>query len=358
MKKSLRLSEVWFRRGLWLVALIFAFFLLGLGRTIIGDLPKVERSINPMMYIDQAKYQQLEQQVKVSEAQTQAAQTQLDNLNVQLEAAQNDVATAEKSFHDWLQTRSATEQNAQNPQVIERTQQLQPLRQKVREVQAKIEQQQQLTNAADHAAATARDVQQKLLDAAQPKVDREINRQELRVFLYRLALTLPLLLIAAYLWKQQRQSRYWPFVWGFIFFAVITFFVELVPYLPSYGGYVRYVVGIITTLLIGSQAIKALNRYLERQKHTEALPEQLRRQELSYDVALKRLSAAVCPGCERGINLADPTLDFCPHCGIGLHNHCRVCDARKSTFVQFCQVCGTPSKAVVDDESVIKPLTH
>ena len=42
MSKSLRLSEKWFRRGLWLVALVFANFLIGLGSTIVGDLPKME----------------------------------------------------------------------------------------------------------------------------------------------------------------------------------------------------------------------------------------------------------------------------------------------------------------------------
>jgi len=36
MSKALRLSEKWFHRGLWLVALVFASFLIGLGGTIVG----------------------------------------------------------------------------------------------------------------------------------------------------------------------------------------------------------------------------------------------------------------------------------------------------------------------------------
>ena len=133
---------------------------------------------------------------------------------------------------------------------------------------------------------------------------------------------------------KKRKSTWWPFVWGFIYFALFAFFVELVPYLPSYGGYVRYVVGIVVTVLVGRYAIIALNRYLARQKLAEAQPDTVRRNELSYDTALARLAKSVCPGCERPVDLKNTEIDFCPHCGIGLFDHCRACEARKSAFSQ------------------------
>jgi predicted RNA-binding Zn-ribbon protein involved in translation (DUF1610 family) len=149
-----------------------------------------------------------------------------------------------------------------------------------------------------------------------------------------------LLAIAAWLFVKKRKTTYWPFVWGFIIFALFAFFVELVPYLPSYGGYVRYVVGIVVTVLVGRQAIVSLNRYLERQKLAEQLPDAQRREELSYDTALTRLSKSVCPGCERAVDLKNTEIDFCPHCGIGLFDHCGKCTTRKSTFARFCHACG------------------
>ena len=35
MSKTLRLTEKWMHRGLWLVALVFAGFLIGLGLSLI-----------------------------------------------------------------------------------------------------------------------------------------------------------------------------------------------------------------------------------------------------------------------------------------------------------------------------------
>ena len=71
------------------------------------------------------------------------------------------------------------------------------------------------------------------------------------------------------------------------------------PYLPSYGGYVRYGVGLVLTVVVGRSVIVALNRYLDRQKAAEQQPDELRRTELNYDTALDRLAKSVCPGCER-----------------------------------------------------------
>ena len=91
----------------------------------------------------------------------------------------------------------------------------------------------------------------------------------------------------------------------------------------------------------------ALNRYLEKQKLAEQMPDAQRREELSYDTALTRLGKGLCPGCERAVDLKDVENDFCPHCGIGLHDHCGHCDTRKSTFAKFCHACGTAGQQAI-----------
>ena len=54
MSKSLRLTEKWMQRGLWGVALVFASFLIGLGGTLVGDLPQVEQPLTVDGFMDRA----------------------------------------------------------------------------------------------------------------------------------------------------------------------------------------------------------------------------------------------------------------------------------------------------------------
>ncbi len=345
MSKALRLSEKWFRRGLWVVAVVFAGFLIGLGGTIVGDLPKVEQRATLDDFMDRAVAEKARQTVKDATRAGQDAREALEQAQLKLKIAQADSQAARETFGNWLATRRATERPEQDRELIDRTARLDTLKAAERSAQAAVQAQQQAALDASQAVTRAQGQLRDMERGAQDALDKAQRAQELRVFLYRLALTLPLLVAAGWLFARKRQSTWWPFVWGFIFFALFAFFVELVPYLPSYGGYVRYVVGIVITALVGRYAILALNRYLERQKAAEALPDAQRRQELSYDVALARLAKGVCPGCERAVDLKDVKNDFCPHCGIGLHDHCGHCQARKSAFARFCHACGTPARA-------------
>ena len=344
MSKALRLSEKWFRRGLWVVAVVFAGFLIGLGGTIVGDLPKVEQRATLDDFMDRAAAEKARQTVKDATRAGQDAREALEQAQLKLKIAQADSQAARETFGNWLATRRATDRPEQDRELIDRTARLDTLKAAERNAQAAVQAQQQAALDASQAVTRAQGQLRDMERGAQDALDKAQRAQELRVFLYRLALTLPLLVAAGWLFARKRQSTWWPFVWGFIFFALFAFFVELVPYLPSYGGYVRYVVGIVITALVGRYAILALNRYLERQKAAEALPDAQRRQELSYDVALARLAKGVCPGCERAVDLKDVKNDFCPHCGIGLHDHCGHCQARKSAFARFCHACGTPAR--------------
>jgi hypothetical protein len=250
-----------------------------------------------------------------------------------------DSRTAAESLAAFLATRQVTARPEQDPEVIARREAVEAAKKAERQALALVEVRQKelldLRQEHERLRVRLRDLE----EGARGAFDSARHAQEMRAFLYRLALTLPLLLVAGWLFARKRQSTYWPFVWGFILFALVAFFVELVPYLPDWGGYVRYTVGIVITVLVGRWAIKALNRYLERQRAAEAMPDAQRRDELSYDVALARLAKKVCPGCERPVDFANSAIDFCPHCGIGLFNKC-VCGARKSAFARFCHACG------------------
>ena len=345
MSKSRRLSERWFTRALWLVALVFAAFLVGLGSLVIGDLPQVDRSPQRDDFIALSAAQPLRDEIASARRSGQTAAGALDQASLKLLAVQKAYDNARDAFGNWIETRKATNLPSQDDELIARTAALDSLKGAQADAQRLVDASNQRALDAQQAEAQA----QEKLDALEAEADRRLaaaNRsEELRVFGYRLALTLPLLAVAGWLFRSGRRSVWWPFVWGFILFALFAFFVELVPYLPSYGGYVHYGVGLVLTVLVGRGVILALNRYLARQALAEQQPDVLRRNDLDYDAALVRLAKGVCPGCERPVDLKSADIDFCPHCGIGLFKRCSRCATRKSAFAPYCQGCGLPETA-------------
>ncbi len=341
MNKGVRLSEKWFNRALWAVAIIFAWFLTGLGKSIIGDLPRVETDYTIEHFVNHARIDPLRAELHTLASQHQALGDQLEQASLQLTTRQKDYQAARNTFDNWVATRDVTSLETQDDELVNRSQMLDKLKGHERSAEKVVEALQQKQTDVSQREVALRQQVSVLENAARKQLDTAYRQQETRVFLYRLLLTLPLLAVAAWLFVRQRKSQYWPFVWGFIIFAVMAFFVELVPYLPDYGGYVRYTVGIALTVVGGRYAIVALQNYLEQQKLAESQPEFQRREELKYDTALERLGKNICPGCERPVDIKNEQNDFCMHCGICLHNYCTGCKARKNAFAKFCHKCGT-----------------
>ena len=345
MTKSLRSSTRWFNLGLWLVALVFAGFLIGLGGIVVDDLPQVEQRFRAAEPVDGGQAAPLRAAVKQARTAQEDADRALEQASLKLQAAQGAYANDRETFGNWLATRKATALPSQDEELIERTKALDALKAAQNDAQHRVEEQQQAALDAQQAGSEAQGKLDELQAAAAERLQIETQRAELRVFLYRLAVTLPLLGIAGWLFARKRGGTWWPFVWGFIIFALVAFFVEVVPYLPSYGGYVYYGVGLVVTALVGRFCIVALNRRLAQQALIEQQPDDVRRSELAYDVALARLFKGVCPGCERPVDLKSADNSFCPHCGIGLFTDCGRCAARKNTFSPFCHACGAPAVA-------------
>lgn len=346
MFKTLRVPERAFSLVLWIVSFAFAGFLIGLGDKVIADLPRLDTRLTQDQFADQNALQRTRAETSRLQARLRDLDDSIAQAQLAQEATRNAYQSARSAYSNWIATRTATTDATQDPEVVRRTHELDTLKTRDRESEVAAEAlAKERLDAVQLMDATARQ-QSDLLQSAQSAYEAALFRQELRIFGFRLALTLPLLIVAAYLVARKRRSDYWPLMRGFVLFAAFAFFVELVPYLPSYGGYVRNGVGILMTAAAGHYVIKGMRRYLARRKALEQQSDAERRVAMTPDDALKKLAAKVCPGCERAILSSDTApADFCVHCGLRLFDHCPQCSTRKSMFFRYCPTCGLTAPA-------------
>ena len=342
MFKSLRVPEVLFRLAMWGISFAFAWFLIGLGGKVIADLPKVESRLELEQFADRAALTGARNDITALNERMRTLNASREQAGLALTAVSNAYRSALASYSNWIQTRHATTDPRQDPEVIRRTRELDTLKASEREAQRAVEDLDKQMLDASQTLDARRRTESDLLRNAEGAYDRAVFRQELRVFAFRLAITLPLLVIAGWMIAKKRKSDYWLLMRGFVLFAAFTFFFELVPYLPSYGGYVRYSVGIVLTAIAAHYIIKGLRRYIAKRQLVERQTEQERRKSLGSDQALKQLSANVCPGCERPLmTTGEVKPDFCVHCGLKLFDKCTSCETRRNVFFHYCPKCGS-----------------
>lgn len=338
MKKGNRLPERLYALAMWGVSALFAVFLVGLGGLVIDDLPRsADRVVFAPVYPAD-----LQKRAETVREERGALDAERELAKIRLEAARSASSNAKDSFQAWVEARRATTDPRHDTELLARTQTLEQLQGAAHDAERQIEDldRRQLDN--DHARDALEEARQAADDAYKPVYERLVFKAQLHVFLLRLAFTLPLLLVSTWLVLRQRQSAYWPLYRGFVLASLYAFFVELVPYLPSYGGYIRYGVGALLTVLVCVVLIRNMQAYLARRKRAEAESETARRQRIDREQAYAKIDRKSCPDCDRPLVTAEGLeTNFCVHCGLTLYQHCGVCQTRNLAFNRFCMSCGS-----------------
>src|SRR5688572_29041095 len=209
MFKSLRVPEGFFRLLMWVVSFVFAGFLIGLGGRIIADLPRLESRLGLDDFADQAALSTARTDLRTLEVRERELNDERDQAGLAFNAVSNAYQSARASYSNWIQTRTATTDPSQDPEVLTRTRELDKLKASEREAQATVEGlDKELLDIRQSLSARQRTASV-LLQSAESEYRLAMFRQELRVFAARLALTLPLLLLAGWILAKKRKSDYW-----------------------------------------------------------------------------------------------------------------------------------------------------
>lgn len=341
------------------VSFILCLFLILLSNRIIDDLDTTTARPVPEQFEDKVKLDNLTK--KIIEL-----SYDIESLTAKKSTIENTIATAranyineKESFDNWVQTRKTLGSPDKDQEVISRAKKLDAFYQVEQdwrsqlnsiqiEIDAKLKQQEELQKPIDIERA-----------AAQEAYDKELKTYELKVFLIRLLFVGPVLLLGIFFFVRYRRHTYWPLFFGFTLFSFYAFFFGLVPYLPSYGGYVRYAVGIVLSAGLGYYAIKTIRQFIEQKQAELKVSTQERAKNVQSEIAEKALENHFCPSCGKDFlikkwefPLKSPdnetyklVTDFCRHCGLVLFSTCGKCGNKNFAHLPFCSSCGTRSTA-------------
>ena len=337
------------------ISLILCLFLILLSNKIIDDLDTT--TVRPVKENFENKAIMADLGRKSNEL-----TIEIENLNTKKSSIEKTIATAKEnytnekqSFDNWVQTRRTLGSPDKDQEVIYRAYKLdeiykieQDWRSQLNSQQAKIDQNEKQQQAIQKSINREK-------EAAEKKYNTELKHYDLRVFLIRLLFVAPILAIGIFFFIRYRRHKFWPLYFGFTLFSIYAFFFGLVPYLPSYGGYVRYAVGILLSAGLGYYAIKTIRKFIETKQAELQVSTQERAKNVQSEVAEKALENHFCPSCGKDFILKKWEIpqknteteayklvtDFSRHCGLELFSNCNKCGNKNFAHLPYCSSCGT-----------------
>lgn len=342
----------------WLITIVLGAFLIMLGNNIVGDLDTSVEYPNHDNYVDPELKARLDKEEADLNLKINTLNESKQNVDRMIEAAQKNKDAEQESFDNWIKTRGTLGKAEQDEEVLKRLAKLDQYKEIVLSWQAKsdsISEQVGILNAENYQIYESRNQESERVGKIYAT---EYRSYELKVFLIRLLFTAPILALGVYFFMRKRKHKFSPLFMGFSLFAVYVFFFGLVPYLPSYGGYVRYTVGILLTLGLGYYAIKRLRAYQERKAAELKSSTEERANKMEGERAEKAFNAHICPSCGKDFllktwekisidtNTAKPALasNYCRYCGLQLMKKCEHCSQDNYAHLPFCVNCGSKLK--------------
>ena len=339
----------------YVIAFVLCGFLISLSSRLIYDVDDWKNRPTAEQFEDKAFLAKQRAELDKLELQQQVKKEKRSNIEKTIFIVNGNYKNAKESYDNWLAARKTVGSPREDKEVLSRANELdeyykteQAWRKELLDVEDEI--------------ANLYDQQ----DRIRQKIDQEknfsytlqtkaINKYELKIFLIRLLFIFPILLLGIFFFAKFRKHKYWPLFLGFVLFSIYAFFFGLVPYLPSYGGYVRNTVGIILVVFIGIYIINKIKKFIEFKKSELKVPTTERAKNVQIETAEKALDNHMCPSCGKDFivkkwdksisvkkNLATYGLvtNFCRFCGLELFKKCEKCDCENFAHLPYCNNCG------------------
>jgi predicted RNA-binding Zn-ribbon protein involved in translation (DUF1610 family) len=338
------------------ISTILCIFLILLSDRIIGDLDHTTHRPYPSDFENENVLAELNKNIKVQN-------TELDNLRSKKETVEKTIATAKdnyanekQSFDNWLQTRETLGSPDKDQEVVARAKKLDDFYMVEQEWRTELN---ALQTQIDEIQKKKQEIQKSIDEEqseAYKKYEKVLKKYDLKVFLIRLIFVAPILALGIFFFIRYRRHKFYPLFFGFTLFSFYAFFFGLVPYLPSYGGYVRYSVGVILTIGLGYYAIKRIKQFIDHKQEELKISTQEQAKKIQTTVAEIALENHFCPSCGKSFLLrkwefpatkATETdnykyvTTFCRHCGMELFKQCENCKTKNFAHLPFCSLCGT-----------------
>ena len=343
----------------YVIAIVLCGFLISLSAKLMDDVdewkerPTIEEFQNKELIAEKSsEIDGINREISVIAEKKQSIENTL-------RIAQTNYQNAKSSFDNWLEARKTIGSPTEDKEVLKRANELDEYFKTKQEWEKELA---VYNNEINVLYTKINDINVILNEESTRAYEEQykaIRKYDLKVFLIRLLFILPILLIGIFFIVKFRKHKYWPLFLGFVLFSFYAFFFGLIPYLPSYGGYIRYTVGIILSIAFGVYAINKIKAFIERKKSELKVSTTERAKKVVTETAEKALDNHMCPSCGKDFIVKrwdkssskkdkkqaatvglDMVTNFCRFCGLELFKDCKNCGSENFAHLPFCSNCG------------------